>query len=100
MATKKTKSEVAEVKAEIEPMPKEEAKPQPESDEKVWIMIPYVEGDDPEETVIINGYITKIRKGRQVQVSKAVASILQRKNRQMMIALENQRKMQNQHQDW
>lgn len=89
---KKTESEVAEVKAET--------KQKPKSDEKVWVFIPYIEGQDPEETVIINGYITKIRKGRQVQVSRAVASILQRKNQQMMVALDNQRKMQNQHQDW
>ena len=85
MATKKPETEVAETKAKEE--------------EKVWVMIPYVEGDDPEATVIINGHITKIKKGHQVQVSKAVASVLARSNQQMMVAYENQQKLKLQSMD-
>lgn len=65
-------------------------------EEKVTIMIPYVEGEDPEVTVIINGHYTRFRKGETVQVSKAVASVLQNSNKQMMAALDNQKKFKNQ----
>ena len=84
MATK-NESEKTEAKVEAK---KEE--------EKVTIMIPYVEGEDPEVTVIINGHYTRFRKGETVQVSKAVASVLKNSNKQMMAALDNQKKFKNQ----
>lgn len=65
-------------------------------EEKVTVMVPYVEGEDPEVTVIINGQYTRFRKGETVQVSKAVASVLQNSNKQMMAALDNQKKFKNQ----
>ena len=65
-------------------------------EEKVTVMIPYVEGEDPEVTVIINGHYTRFRKGETVQVSKAVASVLKNSNKQMMAALDNQKKFKNQ----
>ena len=68
----------------------------PEVDEKVSIMVPYVEGEDPEVTVIINGHYTRFRKGETVKVSRAVASVLQNSNKQMMSALDNQKKFKNQ----
>lgn len=65
-------------------------------EEKVTVMVPYVEGEDPEVTVIINGVYTRFRKGETVQVSKAVASVLKNSNKQMMAALDNQKKFKNQ----
>lgn len=85
MATKKPETEVAETKAKEE--------------ERVSIMIPFVEGQDPEVTVIINGEITKIKKGHQVKVTRAVASVLENSNQQMMVAYENQQKLKNQSMD-
>lgn len=89
MATKKPETEVAEPKA----------KAKEKDDERVSIMIPYIEGQDPEVTVIINGHITKIKKGHQVKVTRAVASVLENSNQQMMVAYENQQKLKNQSMD-
>ena len=82
-----TKNESVKTEAKVEAKKEEE---------KVTIMIPYVEGEDPEVTVIINGHYTRFRKGETVQVSKAVASVLQNSNKQMMAALDNQKKFKNQ----
>lgn len=82
-----TKNESVKTEAKVEAKKEEE---------KVTIMIPYVEGEDPEVTVIINGRYTRFRKGETVQVSKAVASVLQNSNKQMMAALDNQKKFKNQ----
>lgn len=92
MAAKKTEEKkpvevTEEVKAE-------------ENSRKVSIMIPYVEGEDPEVTVWVNDHCTKIRKGHMVEVSPEVAEVLQNSNKQMMVAMENRRKLKNQHQDW
>lgn len=89
MATKKTTdTEVTkEVKAE-------------EMDNRVMVMVPYVEGQDPEVTVIINGEVTKFKKGVTVMVKPEVAEVLQNSNQQMMAAVQNQEKFKNQHQDW
>ena len=90
MATKKPETtEVAEPKA----------KAKEKDDERVSIMIPFIEGQDPEVTVIINGQITKIKKGHQVKVTRAVASVLENSNQQMMVAYENQQKLKNQSMD-
>lgn len=89
MATKKPETEVAEPKA----------KAKEKDDERVSIMIPFIEGQDPEVTVIINGHITKIKKGHQVKVTRAVASVLENSNQQMMVAYENQQKLKNQSMD-
>ena len=88
MATKKTDTEVTkEVKAE-------------ETDNRVMVMVPYVEGQDPEVTVIINGEVTKFKKGVTVMVKPEVAEVLQNSNQQMMAAIKNQEKFKSQHQDW
>ena len=63
----------------------------------IGFVIPFIEGQDPEVTVIINGHITKIKKGHQVKVTKAVASVLENSNQQMMVAYENQQKLKNQY---
>ena len=91
MATKKPETEVAE--------PKAKAKAKEKDDDRVSIMIPFIEGQDPEVTVIINGHITKIKKGHQVKVTRAVASVLENSNQQMMVAYENQQKLKNQSMD-
>ena len=70
-----------------------------DKEEKVMVMIPYIEGQDPEVTVIINGHITKIRKGKQVAVSRQVASVPENSNEQMMVAWENQQALKYQKQD-
>lgn len=89
MATKKT--EAVEEKKPVE------AK---EEDNRVSIMIPFIEGEDPEVTVWVNDHVTKIKKGVQVRVTPEVAEVLQNSNQQMMVAMENRRKLKNQHQDW
>ena len=68
-------------------------------EERVNIMIPYIEGQDPEVTVIINGEITKIKKGVQVAVTRQVASVLENSNQQMMTAWANQKALKNQRTD-
>ena len=88
MATKKTDNEQT-------PAPKQEKK----EEEKVLIMIPYIEGDDPEVTVGINGKYTKIAKGAQVYVSKDVAEVIMNSNKQAMVTRENQKKFENQRTD-
>ena len=70
-----------------------------DKEEKVMVMIPYIEGQDPEVTVIVNGHITKIKKGKQVAVSRQVASVLKNSNEQMMVAWENQQALKYQKQD-
>lgn len=91
MATKKLESTETEVK--------EEVKAEKEADDRVMVMIPYVEGQDPEVTVIINGEITRFRKGVTVKVKPAVAEVLANSNQQMMLALKNQEKFKNQSMD-
>jgi len=70
-----------------------------ENEERVQVMIPYIEGQDPEVTVIINGEITKIKKGVQVAVTRQVASVLENSNQQMMTAWQNQQALKNQRTD-
>lgn len=84
MANKKTDhiEEVAEVK-----------------DELVTTMIPLIPGEDPEETVIINGYVTKIKKGETVQVKKNVAEVLANKYQQQKLAEKNRKKFKEQVQE-
>lgn len=93
MATNKTKSEVAETKAKAKVEKTEE-------EERVTVMIPFIEGEDPEVTVWVNDHITQIKKGRQVKVTKAVATVLENSNLSMMTAYDNQQKLKNQRQDW
>lgn len=95
MAAKKESEVKVEEKA-IEAKETEKATAKKKDDEKVTIMVPYVEGEDPEVTVIINGVYTRFRKGETVQVSRAVASVLKNSNKQMMAALKNQKKFEKQ----
>jgi hypothetical protein len=69
------------------------------SDDRVMVMVPYIEGQDPEVTVIINGEVTKFRKGVTVKVSPAVAQVLEQSNQMQMIALQNQQKFKEQRMD-
>jgi hypothetical protein len=68
-------------------------------EERVMVMIPFIPGQDPEETVIINGEITKIRKGENVQVTRQVASVLANSYEQTRIAMINREKLRNQSMD-
>lgn len=82
----------------LEPEVKKEAATE-EKEERVMLMVPYVEGQDPEVTVIINGHVTKFRKGVTVEVPRNVAEVIQNSNQQMMLALANQEKFKNQRTD-
>ena len=98
MATKKT--EAVEEKKPVEAKEPEVTEVKEPEDNRVSIMIPYIEGEDPEVTVWVNDHCTKIRKGHTVKVTPEVAEVLQNSNQQMMVAMENRRKLKNQHQDW
>lgn len=87
MATKKTESEQKTVAPVTE-------------DDRVTVFIPFIEGDDPEVTVWVNDEITKIKKGHQVRVKPNVAEVLENANQQAVVAMENRKKLKNQHQDW
>ena len=96
MATKKTeKEQIPVVEAEAV---KAEAKP--EEEERVRILVPYIEGEDPEVTVWVNDEITKFKKGYQVEVKRNVAEVLENANQLNMVAMENRKKLKNQRQDW
>lgn len=98
MATKKSEKKISEEEVKKEETEvKAEAKK--EDDDRVTVMVPYVEGQDPEVTVIINGEITKFKKGVTVKVKPTVAQVLQNSNQQMMLALKNQKKFENQSMD-
>ena len=90
MATKKP----AETEKKAEPKEKSEER------EMVTVMIPYIEGQDPELTVGINGVYTKVKKGRMVKVPKNVAEVLAQSDQMTMVALENQEKFKSQREDW
>ena len=92
MAKKKTEAEQKSVETK-QPVLEE-------VDERVTIMIPYIEGEDKEVTVWVNDECTKIKKGHQVKVKKNVAEVLEHSNQMMMVAMENREKLKNQHQDW
>lgn len=68
-------------------------------DDKVTIMIPYVEGQDKEITVGVNGVFTKIRRGVMVEVSRPVAEVIMNSQQQAMVAEANQERMKMQVQD-
>lgn len=85
--------EVAEVKAEeVKAEPKKKEK----KEELVTVMIPLIPGEDPVETVIINGYITQIKKGEQVKVKPNVAEVLANKYQQQKLAQTNREKFREQ----
>lgn len=76
----------------VEPEKPDKAK----KEELVTMMIPFIPGEDPEETVIINGYITKIKKGETVQVKPNVAEVLANKYEQAKLAAQNRKKFKEQ----
>jgi len=88
---KTEKVEKTEVKAE-ETKKTETKKEEP----RVMVMVPYVEGEDREVTVWINDKITKFKKGVTVEVPLSVAKVVERSNKNMMYALENQKKFKKQ----
>ena len=90
MATKKSEAEKVKVKEDVKT----------EEQELVNVMIPYVEGQDPEVTVGINGVYTKIKKGRPVKVPRNVAEVLAQSDQMTMVALETQEKFKSQREDW
>lgn len=90
MATKKSEAEKVNVKEDVKT----------EEQELVNVMVPYVEGQDPEVTVGINGVYTKIKKGRPVKVPRNVAEVLAQSDQMTMVALETQEKFKSQREDW
>lgn len=93
MATKKT---------EVEKKTVEDKKPKEveEDDDRVTIMIPYIEGESPEVTVWVNDEITQIKRGHQVRVKRNVAEVLENSYQMTLVAMENKKQLKNQHQDW
>lgn len=77
-------------------MAKNETEVKAAKENLVSIMVPYIEGEDPEVTVIINGEVTKFRKGVTVRVKPNVAQVLENSNKQMMAAYANQKKFKEQ----
>ena len=67
-----------------------------EKEDLVSVLVPYIEGQDPEVTVIINGQVTKFKKGVTVKVKPNVAEVLENSNQQMMAAFANQKKFEKQ----
>ena len=95
MATKKS-----DVEKTVEPEAVEtEVKVEKEEEEKVMVMIPFIPGQDPEETVWVNGICTKIKKGEQVMVSRPVASVLENSYEAQRIAMVNRANLKNQRTD-
>ena len=72
------------------------AEPKAEKKETVKVMVPYIEGEDPEVTVCINGEYTKFRKGVAVDIPIKVAKVLENSNQAMMTAYDNQQKFKKQ----
>ena len=88
MANKKLEKKPDEVVKEV----KDEVK---EDDDRVMVMVPYVEGEDPEVTVIVNYEVTKFKKGVPVKVKPNVAEVLQNSYQQTMLQMKNQEKFKN-----
>ena len=84
MANKKTESE------EIKATAKEK------DEDRVEVFVPFIEGEDPEQTVIVNYKVTKFRKGEMVKVKKNVAKVLANSSKQNKAALKNQEKFKEQ----
>ena len=84
MANKKTDTE--EIKATAKA----------KGDDRVEVFVPYIEGEDPEETVIVNYEVTKFRKGEMVRVKREVAKVLANSSKQNRAALKNQEKFKEQ----
>lgn len=99
MAEEVETEEVETEEVETEPKAEaEEVKAEPEAEEEklVSVMIPLIPGEDPIETVIINGYITQIKKGEQVEVKPNVAEVLANKYQQQKLAQKNREKFKEQ----
>lgn len=65
-------------------------------EQRVRIMIPYVEGESEYEVVGINGVLHQIQKGEEVEVTRAVAQVLSNSNKQIKQAQENRRRFKKQ----
>lgn len=95
MATKKSDVEKTVAPEAVEA----EVTVEKEEEEKVMVMIPFIPGQDPEETVWVNGVCTKIKKGEQVLVSRPVASVLENSYEAQRIAMVNRANLKNQRTD-
>lgn len=65
-------------------------------EQRVRIMIPYVEGECEYEVVGVNGVLYQIQKGEEVEVTQAVARVLSNSNKQIKRAQENRRRFKKQ----
>lgn len=95
MAAKARNTDIEKTEVEVK-----ESKAKPAKKDTVAIMVPMIEGEDPYITVGINGHYTQIKRGVAVEVSKAVAEVIQNSNMQMMAALEKQKEFEDQEFDW
>lgn len=88
MATKTTETKAVEPTKEVEVKTKDAP--------RVRIMLPYVEGEDPDQVVGLNGVMYKVRKGEPVDVPEGVAEVLRLSNKQIMDSIETKRQLKDQ----
>ena len=100
MATKKTDAKKEDIKVDVQVNGTEVAEPEVTEDDRVWVMIPPIEGEPPEVTVWVNDEITQIKKGYRVPVKPNVAEVLENSYQMNIVAMENKKALKNQHQDW
>ena len=69
------------------------------TERRVKVMIPYIEGQGTDQTVGVNGVFYKIKKGCWVDVPEVVAEVIMQSQQQAMVAEANQAMMKMQVQD-
>lgn len=66
----------------------------------VSVFVPHIEGEDPEVTLWCNDDNLKFKKGYRVDIPERFAEVLENSNQASVVAMENKKKLKNQHQDW
>ena len=96
------KEQIAAMKTEINNLKEAsdgDKKRTSEKKERVPCFVPFIPGGDPEQTVCVNGKITKFKKGEWVDVEPSVKSVIDNMFEQESVARANREKMKYQKQD-
>ena len=72
----------------------------PENEKMVKVLVPYIEGEDPEVTLWVNDENLKFKKGYSVEIPERFAEVLENANQMAVVARENKKQFKNQRQDW
>ena len=72
----------------------------PEKEKMVKVLVPYIEGEDPEVTLWVNDENLKFKKGYSVEIPERFAEVLENANQMAVVARENKKQFKNQRQDW